>query len=1093
MDLPARSCEVHESGRSLLTSRCVSHGRIKPRLALDPKLQRRDLMERIWKPIVEPLLGYLRPSVVVGIGVEEGADTEAIDEFCRRIRADLFMVEPVSGDDVEGTRASTDPLVFQHASDLQFVGKNPDVVLIDGGESWHAANRELSALAVRAAEKLGSFPLVLVYDTGGPGSTDRGDAALSRLSVSNSRMNALAAVEQFRVDSTLPLELTTISGVSGLGILYPTSLKESAPETAEFIEMLSSPMVTRALFELGDEMRAELQKVDDLRTRYERLRTRHSVRVALEAARVAKPVIGLVRRLSGREVGSAASKSDGMKVAGTRSRPPTLRAQRRLAKRITRERPGSPRVSGPLVSMIVLTRNGAEHLRRLLPSLDRTTYKSFEVVVVDNGSTDETRDLLRVPRSYPVQVIQNEGNVSFSEGNNQGATLASGEYLLLLNNDIEPINPGWLGAMVDALESGEDVAACGALLIHPVRGDPETDLTVQHFGTRFTFSRRGVRAVNMTATDPLDPSLGGVEAAPVATAATLLIRRDAFEDVGGLDPGYVYGVEDVDLCLSLNDRGGRIVVTGQAVLFHHESATQDHTPSEIKRMQTSSNRQRFMETWGPRLTRSVQRERLNGGGWWTDGRKRTVAITLTQNDISKGWGDFYTAHELGDAFIDLGWEVVYAQRHRDHWYELDGNVDLLVSLLDTYDVTKAPPGAVTVAWVRNWVDRWLERPWFEGYDLVACSSYKGARLLGGRSRFDPAVIPMATNLSRFSPGPASPTFACDYAFTGNNWGHGRDLMSLLDIRPDERFLLFGKGWDEDPRATRHWRGHLDYESLPDLYRSTKVLLDDTAGPTLPYAFLNSRVFDGLAAGALVITDNVEGAREMFDGLLPTFESREELRRQLDRYLGDESERRRLVERLQERVKKSHSYSKRPQEFLRLAIQHVEQPKAAVKVGSSDEESEPQWSDPQFADVLASALTRRGMPTEVHILPEWDLPQNQAVDVVIHIRGLTSYTPKPAHMNVLWIISHPAEVSARECEMYDVVLVASCQHAEELRAQIDTPVLVMPQQRDARHSPSAEGDPETADRLLELLGPHLANRLKDMEKEHFDLLASVRTP
>jgi spore maturation protein CgeB len=311
------------------------------------------------------------------------------------------------------------------------------------------------------------------------------------------------------------------------------------------------------------------------------------------------------------------------------------------------------------------------------------------------------------------------------------------------------------------------------------------------------------------------------------------------------------------------------------------------------------------------------------------------------------------------------------------------------------------------------------------------------------------VIPLATNVSRFQPGAPNPTFECDYAFTGNNWGHGRDLIPLLDVRPGEKFMMFGKDWDKDPRTERYWRGHLEYGLLPELYSSSKIVLDDTASPTLPYGFLNGRVFEALAAGALVITDNVEGSAEMFDGELPTYSSREDLRAQLDYYLDNEQERLGLVSKLRERVLSRHSYAARPGEFLSLARDYLRQPKVAIKIGVPNEEVKPTWGDTHFANALASGLTKLGFPTDVHILPEWDLPENQAVDVVIHLRGLTSYTPKPAHVNVLWIISHPDDVTAKECEKYDLVLVASASHAQWLRDQVATPVVFMPQATDNR--------------------------------------------
>jgi spore maturation protein CgeB len=253
--------------------------------------------------------------------------------------------------------------------------------------------------------------------------------------------------------------------------------------------------------------------------------------------------------------------------------------------------------------------------------------------------------------------------------------------------------------------------------------------------------------------------------------------------------------------------------------------------------------------------------------------------------------------------------------------------------------------------------------------------------------------------------------------------------------------------------------------LPDVYRSTKIVLDDTAVHTLPHAFMNSRVFDALASGALVLTNNVEGSGELFDGLLPTYTGRVELRRQLDRFLGDHEAASTLVEQLRQEILTRHTYAQRPSEFVRVALDHVERPHCAIKIAVPDREVLPQWGDTHFASALAAELTLLGMPTQVHILPEWDLPANQAVDVVIHLRGLSTYTPKPAHVNVLWLVSHPDEVTVRELEKYDLVLVASRQHAEWLRSQTSTSVTFMPQATDDRRFHPVEPDPKLASEVL----------------------------
>jgi GT2 family glycosyltransferase len=833
-----------------------------------------------------------------------------------------------------------------------------------------------------------------------------------------------------------------------------TNLAESEATNAKLLAERA------ALGESADRLRDE---VIAHVSQYEALRNRRSVHLALAFAKIFAPAFRLARR--GRHGTADDSDEVGERVSEADDGQPPLRPAdaKSLIREIRKRRPGSNRSEGPMVSIIVLTRNGADRMRTLLSLLDATRYRSFEVVVVDNGSGDATGSILKEARSFPLRVVRNYGNTSFSSGNRQGVRVASGEFLLFLNNDVEPLSPGWLGALVDALESRDDIVAAGAVLAYPLRHKP-TDLQVQHRGIRFGFRNEAVRAYNIGARDPLGDEFAGIVDVPAATAAALLVKKSAYVESGGFDDNYVYGTEDVDLCLRLKDLG-RIVVTGQAILFHNESATQTEVGSQITRINRIGNWQQFSEVWGPLATRSVRRDQLTGSGRWTHDTQPTVAITLTSDDPSAGWGDYYTAHELGDAFANDGWQVVYAEREKERWYELEGDIDLVISLLEFYDVRKAPAGALTIAWVRNWVDRWIEQTWFEDFDLVAASSQKAADLISKSTRYHAETFPLACNPDRFSPGPTNPTFDSDYIFSGNNWGQGRALVDCLDVRPGERFLVFGKGWEDDPFLKRYWRGSLDYDLLPDAYRSTTIVLDDSSTHTLPYASINSRVFDALAAGTLVLTNNAEGSVELFDGLLPSYSNREELRGLLDRYLSNSPERDSLVAALRETVLRGHSYPVRQAGFVDFALRHVDQPQAAIKIGVPRPELKPAWGDTHFANALASSLTALGMPTVVHILPEWDSPENQTVDVVIHLRGLSRYVPKQAHLNVMWLISHPEDVTLAELEAYDLVLVASRKYADWLSGQIDTPVEFMPQASDQRRFHPVDPDSLLASEVL----------------------------
>ena len=145
--------------------------------------------------------------------------------------------------------------------------------------------------------------------------------------------------------------------------------------------------------------------------------------------------------------------------------------------------------SGPLVSIVILNRDGEHHLRRCFDGLAPTAYEPFEVIVVDNGSTDGSRAFLEEQAAtLPVRVLANDDNRSFSQANNQGAQAAGGSLLLFLNNDVEPIGPDWLGRLVRTLND-EEAAAVGARLVYPERPGLDNagdlvfpDLSLQHRG-----------------------------------------------------------------------------------------------------------------------------------------------------------------------------------------------------------------------------------------------------------------------------------------------------------------------------------------------------------------------------------------------------------------------------------------------------------------------------------------------------------------------------------------------------------------------------------------------------------------------------------
>jgi O-antigen biosynthesis protein len=796
---------------------------------------------------------------------------------------------------------------------------------------------------------------------------------------------------------------------------------------------------------------------EERRVTLERIRQHPAVRLLLALSRLLGPIarrtVRAARRIARvpRRIAAGATGLPHRLTAG--SRADALRE--RLG-----DLPPPPPDTRP-VSVIVLTRDGRRNLERLLPALRRSAHAPMEIVVLDNGSGHDTRDFLEAQDD--VQVVRSERNLTFSAGNNRAAEVATGEVLCFLNDDIEPADEGWLDRMLAALHG--DVAAVGAQLVYPrrpLRAMTRTrDIGVQHRGIEFDPVSGGV---------PEARNIGGgaepvVETEPVpvaaATAACLLVRREDFLALGGFDTGYVYGAEDVDLCWRLRQRGGRIVVTPDAVLYHHEGATRHREDPAVLHERQTRNWDRLAERFGPQITRAVELDRLRGEKLLAS-RPYEVAITITRDMPEAGYGDWYTAHELGEKLEAIGWSVRYVEKYRDAWYEIDERLDAVVVLLDTYDIRKvARPGLTTIAWVRNWTERWISTPWFDDFDVVLVAGERSAELVRERSRHRPVVMPLATNPERFGLEGAGvdgelPTIRRRVVFPGNYWGRDTRVDELVEAVPD--LEIFGKGWEEIPEVAERWRGHIDYARLPGLYRESIVVVDQAAVHTRGYGSLNSRVFDAIAAGAVPVTNQIDGARELFGDRLPVYETPEELAG-IVRELGADPEA--AAERaaeLRETVLAGHTYTARAVQLREVLADRAQAASVVLKTSAPSRDVAATWGDWHLADALAREVRARGHVVALQTADEWDARWGRAHDVAVHLKGRSRVRRADGQVHVVWNISHPEELTPEECDEADLVLVASRTFPDELRLRTTTTVEVLLQATDERRFRPLSADP-----------------------------------
>lgn len=253
----------------------------------------------------------------------------------------------------------------------------------------------------------------------------------------------------------------------------------------------------------------------------------------------------------------------------------------------------------PLVSLIIPTRDKQSVLELAIESLlARTRYPSFELIIVDNQSREQSslRYLRELQRRPDVRVLRYRKPFNYAAINNVAFAASRGELIGLLNNDLEIISGDWLHEMV-AQAMRPEVGAVGAKLYYP-------DQTIQHGGV--TLGLGGVAAhLYRRWTRDSEGSLGrlrSVHQTSAVTGACLVTRRDVYERLGGLDARNLpVAFNDVDFCLRVREAGLRVIWTPYAELFHHESLSRgaEDTPEKLARF---SREIRYMQRrWGAQL------------------------------------------------------------------------------------------------------------------------------------------------------------------------------------------------------------------------------------------------------------------------------------------------------------------------------------------------------------------------------------------------------------------------------------------------------------------------------------------------------------
>lgn len=230
------------------------------------------------------------------------------------------------------------------------------------------------------------------------------------------------------------------------------------------------------------------------------------------------------------------------------------------------------------ITIIIPNKNSMPVLMRCLDSIFKSTYDNYEIIIVENNSTDqEIFDCYKeLEANSRIRIITREGEFNYSALNNLAVKYAKGEYLVFLNNDTEVINPNWLTELLMYAQR-EDVGAVGARLFYP-------NDTIQHCYLKTGAGEHQV-AIHMGLGLPKNDygyldRIGFVQNVNALTGACLMIARDKFEAVGGFDEKLPVAYNDVDICLALRAKGFLNVYTPYATLYHYESLSRGRDNGE---------------------------------------------------------------------------------------------------------------------------------------------------------------------------------------------------------------------------------------------------------------------------------------------------------------------------------------------------------------------------------------------------------------------------------------------------------------------------------------------------------------------------------
>ena len=695
---------------------------------------------------------------------------------------------------------------------------------------------------------------------------------------------------------------------------------------------------------------------------------------------------------------------------------------------------------GRSVSIILLNLNGGDMVVHSIQSIVDKMRPSDELIIVDHGSDDGSIEQIKqcCEKENNIIVWERGENYTFSESNNRAVERAKNEIVVFINNDIV-LEDGTFDDLSKVLGE-EKIEIVGGLLY---------DAPIEEFSIKYrnSFPRclqhRGIglkiggenfiQAYDInTLHTPQERESDYLQVA-ATTGAIMAIRKEFFLEIGGFSEKYIYGQEDVDICLRASlEHEKKIAVCNRfkALHFHGYTRLRQNSKHKTKGLNLLRNRILLNDYFDVQIRKKLKDKSFLGNIDPVKANCKRIAFIVSDLSIKTSKGDVFTAFELAYALNNkYNCECYFLLPNK----KIDcKKFDIIINFIhsariDILDNLRSD--TLIIAWMRNWFDKWCQLPDIDIYDIIYCSSKIACSYVEDQIKFAVKYLPLAAGADAVKLGKdrnsrgANNKKNKNYTFVGSYFNSPREITRLLDPKSiPYSFKLYGHNWEKHNKFSAYTLGPINYFDTVGKYLEASLVIDDANIATKKWGSVNCRVLDSLALGIDVITNGAVGAAEMFGELLTTYDSKDSLTRNIIESL--ETGESNSTKSLQDIVLNNHTYDNRAEQIWNdidklLSSKHIRIHTSIPKPSYSL-----QWGDLYLARSIRYELQKNKLRCNISVGENDERRFSSREDLALNLRGIESVKQLSKQCFLNWFISHPESYDIAELVESDKIAVSS---------------------------------------------------------------------